>query len=170
MGKMLFALQDVLRHLRYMDNPDFCRWFAKGEPVLLSYADQVAKKMFPAYLFGGAVSLPGVIHEIRLKREIKQREAAEYLGVSRSSYSYYEEGRTPINIKRLRLLSHLFRVPFFSLLYELFMDSFTIYLPGEMAEIRHRTEQLIFATALIMPEKDFRAFMERFYHSLPGSG
>ena len=80
---------------------------------------------------GISVSLSSAIREIRIIGEFRQREAAQCLSTTRSTYCYYENGKIPFKIKQLHLLSNYYHVSFFSLIYEqLFADSYAIYSPG----------------------------------------
>ncbi len=47
---------------------------------------------------------------VRTKSEKKQREAADYLGLSLRTYQYYEEGRSEPSIPRLIRLADFFQV------------------------------------------------------------
>ena len=50
------------------------------------------------------------IRRLRKERRLTQQQVADYLGVDRSTYAYYESGRTKINIDILIRLAHFFQV------------------------------------------------------------
>jgi transcriptional regulator with XRE-family HTH domain len=57
-----------------------------------------------------------IIRQLRLERNLTQREVAEYLQIDRSTYTYYESGRTQINVHVVIKLAHFYQVSYATLL------------------------------------------------------
>jgi transcriptional regulator with XRE-family HTH domain len=60
-----------------------------------------------------------LLRKLRKANGLTQQQVAEYLHLDRSTYAYYESGRTKINIDMLLRLSELFRVSIASLVGEI---------------------------------------------------
>ena len=56
------------------------------------------------------------LRELRIKREMSQKEVDERLHMCRSTYTYYEAGKTLPDITMLLKLSGLYRMPLCELL------------------------------------------------------
>lgn len=56
-------------------------------------------------------SLQKLLRNIRLACGFSQREVADALMVNRSTYSYYESGKTSPDVQTLRILAKLYGVP-----------------------------------------------------------
>lgn len=56
------------------------------------------------------------LKELRLKKELTQKEVADYLNVDRSTYSYYEARKTEPSLTTLAKLCELFEVDFNTIL------------------------------------------------------
>ena len=56
-------------------------------------------------------SLQKLLRNIRLACGLSQREVADALMVNRSTYSYYESGKTSPDVQTLRILAKLYGVP-----------------------------------------------------------
>lgn len=56
------------------------------------------------------------LRELRIKREMSQKDVAEQLHMSRSTYTYYEAGRTLPDLVLLLKLAKLYRLPLNELL------------------------------------------------------
>jgi transcriptional regulator with XRE-family HTH domain len=52
------------------------------------------------------------IRELRKNRGLTQEQIAEHLKVDRSTYAYYESGRTRLNIDVVVKLAHFFQVSY----------------------------------------------------------
>ena len=57
-----------------------------------------------------------IIRKLRLERNLTQRQVAEYLHLDRSTYTYYESGRTQINIDIIIKLAHFYGVSYATLI------------------------------------------------------
>ncbi len=55
--------------------------------------------------------LPVVLRTLRVNAGLKQETVAEFLQISRSTYSYYEMGKTVPNIFTLHLLCRFYGIP-----------------------------------------------------------
>lgn len=56
------------------------------------------------------MELKDVLRKLRLHYRYSQRELAEYLGIDRSTYTYYESGKTTPPLNTLLELSGLYKV------------------------------------------------------------
>jgi len=56
------------------------------------------------------------IRKLRRERNLTQREVAEYLGIERSTYAYYESGRSRLNIDIAVKLAHFYQIRYAVLL------------------------------------------------------
>jgi len=54
----------------------------------------------------------GIIRKLRKERNLTQQQVADYLGIDRSTYAYYESGRTRINIDVIVGLAHFYKVSY----------------------------------------------------------
>ncbi len=74
------------------------------------------------------------LKKARLDCGLTQQQVADLLGIDRSSYTYYETGKSKVTTQTLRLLSVVYGVDFNSLLYEkpqaLVFHSSTKYKPS----------------------------------------
>ena len=52
------------------------------------------------------------IRKLRRERNLTQQQVAEYLGIDRSTYAYYESGRSKLNIDLVVKLAQFYRVPY----------------------------------------------------------
>ena len=52
------------------------------------------------------------IRELRKQQGLTQQQMADYLHIDRSSYAYYESGRTDIKVKLLVTLAQFFQVSY----------------------------------------------------------
>lgn len=50
------------------------------------------------------------LRKIRIKRKFTQQEVADFLNVSRSTYTYYETGKTEPSLENILKLSKLYKV------------------------------------------------------------
>ena len=53
-----------------------------------------------------------IIRELRKERGLTQQQVADHLNVDRSTYAYYESGRTRLNINIVVDLAHFFKVSY----------------------------------------------------------
>jgi len=53
-----------------------------------------------------------IIRKLRKERNLTQRQVAEYLRIDRSTYAYYESGRTHMNIDIVVKLAHFYSVSY----------------------------------------------------------
>lgn len=56
------------------------------------------------------MELKDVLRKLRLHYRYSQRELAGYLGIDRSTYAYYESGKTKPPLNTLLVLSDLYKV------------------------------------------------------------
>ena len=52
------------------------------------------------------------IRTLRKERDLTQQQVADYLQINRSTYAYYESGRTRLNINIVVDLAHFFQVSY----------------------------------------------------------
>ena len=57
-----------------------------------------------------------IIRELRKERGLTQQQVADHLNVDRSTYAYYESGRTRLNINIVVSLAHFFKVSYATLI------------------------------------------------------
>jgi len=57
-----------------------------------------------------------IIRNLRKERGLTQQQVAEHLGIDRSTYAYYESGRTRVNIDVIIRLAHFYQVRYAALL------------------------------------------------------
>ena len=57
-----------------------------------------------------------IIRSLRRERGLTQQQVAEHLGIDRSTYAYYESGRTRTNIDVVVKLAHFYQVRYATLL------------------------------------------------------
>jgi len=57
-----------------------------------------------------------IIRSLRKERGLTQQQVAEHLGIDRSTYAYYESGRTRTNIDIVVKLAHFYQVRYAALL------------------------------------------------------
>lgn len=62
------------------------------------------------------LKMEAAMHDIirRLRREngLTQQQVADHLGIDRSTYAYYESGRTRLNVDVLVSLAHFYKVSY----------------------------------------------------------
>jgi len=56
------------------------------------------------------------IRKLRQEKGLTQRQVAEYLQVDRSTYAYYESGRSKLSIDVLVKLAHFYKVSYAALI------------------------------------------------------
>ena len=56
------------------------------------------------------------IRELRKERGLTQQQVADHLNIDRSTYAYYESGRSRLNINLVVDLAHLFQVSYATLI------------------------------------------------------
>ena len=57
-----------------------------------------------------------IIRKLRKERGLTQQQVADHLGIDRSTYAYYESGRTRTNIDVIIKLVHFYQVRYATLL------------------------------------------------------
>jgi len=57
-----------------------------------------------------------VIRALRKERGLTQQQVADYLNVDRSTYAYYESGRSKVSIDTVVKLAHFYQVRYAALL------------------------------------------------------
>jgi len=57
-----------------------------------------------------------IIRKMRIERGFTQQQIAEHLGLDRSTYAYYESGRTRVNIDVIVTLAHFYKVSYATLI------------------------------------------------------
>ena len=83
-----------------------------------------------------------LLRELRKKNGLTQQHVADFLHLDRSTYAYYESGRTKVNIDILLRLSRFFQVSLGALVGE--------DLPA--AELRDGTEETLNIDAILVNE------------------
>ena len=53
-----------------------------------------------------------IIHKLRKENHLTQQQLADYLQIDRSTYAYYESGRTKLSVDVVVKLAHFYRVPY----------------------------------------------------------
>ena len=53
-----------------------------------------------------------IIRRLRKERGLTQQQVAEHLNIDRSTYAYYESGRSRINIDIIVRLAHFYKVSY----------------------------------------------------------
>ena len=53
-----------------------------------------------------------IIRKLRREHGLTQQQVAEYLNIDRSTYAYYESGRTRLNINIVVDLAHFYKVSY----------------------------------------------------------
>ena len=53
-----------------------------------------------------------IIRELRKERGLTQQQVANHLNIDRSTYAYYESGRTRTNIDVIVRLAHFYKVSY----------------------------------------------------------
>jgi len=53
-----------------------------------------------------------IIRSLRKERGLTQQQVADHLGIDRSTYAYYESGRTRLNIDVVVKLAHFYQVSY----------------------------------------------------------
>ena len=56
------------------------------------------------------------IRELRKENSLTQQQVADYLQLDRSTYAYYESGRTRVSIDIMVQLAHLYKVSYAALI------------------------------------------------------
>jgi len=57
-----------------------------------------------------------IIRALRKERGLTQQQVADHLGIDRSTYAYYESGRTRLNIDVVVKLAHFYQIRYAALL------------------------------------------------------
>ena len=57
-----------------------------------------------------------IIRKLRKERGLTQQRLADYLGMDRSTYAYYESGRHKLPVDLVIKLAHFYRIPYAALL------------------------------------------------------
>ena len=57
-----------------------------------------------------------IIRKLRKERGLTQQQVANYLNLDRSTYAYYESGRTRMNIDVIVKLAHFYQIRYAELL------------------------------------------------------
>jgi len=57
-----------------------------------------------------------IIRNLRKERHLTQQQVADYLGLDRSTYAYYESGRSRLNIDIVVKLTHFYKVSYATLI------------------------------------------------------
>lgn len=57
-----------------------------------------------------------IIRELRKERGLTQKQVAEYLQVDRSTYAYYESGRSKLSIDIMVKLAHFYKASYATLI------------------------------------------------------
>ena len=57
-----------------------------------------------------------IIRQLRKERGFTQQQVADYLHIDRSTYAYYESGRSKLNIDIVVKLAHFYQVRYAALL------------------------------------------------------
>ena len=57
-----------------------------------------------------------IIRQLRKERNLTLQQVADYLHLHRTTYTYYESGRTKINIDILVKLAHFYKVSYAALI------------------------------------------------------
>ena len=57
-----------------------------------------------------------IIRKLRNERGLTQQQVADYLGIDRSTYAYYESGRSKVNTDVIVKLAHFYQVRYAALL------------------------------------------------------
>ena len=57
-----------------------------------------------------------IIRKLRKEKHLTQQQVADYLEVDRSTYAYYESGRSKLNIDIIVKLAHFYQVCYATLL------------------------------------------------------
>ena len=57
-----------------------------------------------------------IIRKLRKEKHLTQQQVADYLGVDRSTYAYYESGRSRLSIDLMVKLAHFYQVRYATLL------------------------------------------------------
>ena len=57
-----------------------------------------------------------IIRKLRKERGLTQQKVADYLQIDRSTYAYYESGRSKLNIDLMVKLAHFYQVSYATLI------------------------------------------------------
>ena len=57
-----------------------------------------------------------LIRKLRKEKGLTQQQVADYLNIERSTYAYYEEGRSKINIDAIVKLAHFYKISYATLI------------------------------------------------------
>ena len=57
-----------------------------------------------------------IIRKLRKEKGLTQQQVADHLGVDRSTYAYYESGRSKLNIDVIVQLAHFYQIRYAVLL------------------------------------------------------
>ena len=99
------------------------------------------------------------LKELRKKNGLTQKQVAEMLNIDRSTYTYYELGKTSPNPTQLVVLAKMFNASIDSMLdYQpqkiMFNDRKSVFTPAEPFPILHKVErELLIAFRLLNKEQ-----------------
>ena len=57
-----------------------------------------------------------IIRKLRIERGLTQKQVADHLNLDRSTYSYYETGRTKVSVDTVVKLAHFYQIRYATLL------------------------------------------------------
>ena len=57
-----------------------------------------------------------IIRKLRKEKGLTQQQVADYLGIDRSTYTYYESGRSKLSIDIVVKLAHFYKVSYAALI------------------------------------------------------
>ena len=57
-----------------------------------------------------------IIRKLRRDKDLTQQQVADYLGIDRSTYAYYESGRSRLNVNVIVKLAHFYQISYATLL------------------------------------------------------
>ena len=57
-----------------------------------------------------------IIRNLRKERGFTQQQVADYLNLDRSTYAYYESGRSKLNVDAIVKLAHFYQIRYAALL------------------------------------------------------
>ena len=57
-----------------------------------------------------------IIRKLRRERDLTQQQVADYLEIDRSTYAYYESGRSKLNLDIVVKLAHFYQIRYAILL------------------------------------------------------
>jgi len=57
-----------------------------------------------------------ILRELRGERKLTQQQVADHLKIDRSTYAYYESGRSQVNVDVIAKLAHFYQVSYATLI------------------------------------------------------